>query len=60
MLGEAIDIAGAVGAKAMLAHHHGMFAFNTADPNEIDQAAARAPLTVMRAETRVAYTIASN
>ena len=31
-LDEALDLAEAVGAAAVVAHHHGMFAFNTCDP----------------------------
>jgi L-ascorbate metabolism protein UlaG (beta-lactamase superfamily) len=38
-LAEAIDITRHIGAKALVAHHFGMFAFNTADPAEIDRAA---------------------
>jgi L-ascorbate metabolism protein UlaG (beta-lactamase superfamily) len=38
-LGEAIGIARDVGAKALIAHHFGMFAFNTEDPAAIDRAA---------------------
>ncbi|WP_374649901.1 MBL fold metallo-hydrolase [Dongia sp.] len=37
-LGEAIAIARDVGAKALIAHHFGMFSFNTADPAVIDRA----------------------
>lgn len=39
-LAEAIGIAGSIGAKALIAHHFGMFSFNTADPAAIDRAAA--------------------
>ncbi len=39
-LAEAIDITRAIGARALVAHHFGMFSFNTADPAEIDRAAA--------------------
>lgn len=38
-LAEAIDITKAIGAKVLIAHHFGMFAFNTTDPAEIDRAA---------------------
>ena len=38
----------------MIAHHYGMFAFNTADPAEIDAAARRFPLR--RARFGVAWT----
>lgn len=40
-LDEAISLARAVGAKALIAHHFGMFDFNTADPAMIDGLAAR-------------------
>jgi L-ascorbate metabolism protein UlaG (beta-lactamase superfamily) len=40
-LAEAIDITKGIGAKALVAHHFGMFSFNTADPAEIDRAASR-------------------
>lgn len=39
-LTEAIAIARDVGAKALIAHHFGMFDFNTADPASIDRLAA--------------------
>ena len=38
-LAEAISIARDVGARALIAHHFGMFAFNTEDPAAIDRAA---------------------
>lgn len=38
-LAEAIDITREIGAKVLVAHHFGMFAFNTADPADIDRAA---------------------
>jgi L-ascorbate metabolism protein UlaG (beta-lactamase superfamily) len=40
-LDEAIGIGRDVGARAIIAHHFGMFEFNTADPATIDQAAMR-------------------
>lgn len=39
-LGEAIDLGRAIGVRAIIAHHFGMFDFNTADPAAIDRAAA--------------------
>jgi L-ascorbate metabolism protein UlaG (beta-lactamase superfamily) len=42
-LAEAVELTGACGAPSMLAHHFGMFAFNTADPAVIELAAAAAP-----------------
>lgn len=54
-LSEAIETAAAVGAKVLVAHHYGMFAFNTVDPEAIDSAAAHAPLPVRRAATGVVF-----
>jgi L-ascorbate metabolism protein UlaG (beta-lactamase superfamily) len=39
-LAEAIDISRRVGASSIVAHHHGMFGFNTLDPELIDSAAS--------------------
>ncbi|MDJ1006265.1 MAG: MBL fold metallo-hydrolase [Paracoccaceae bacterium] len=39
-LAEAVALARRTGAAAMVAHHWGMFAFNTCDPADIDRAAA--------------------
>lgn len=39
-LAEAIGIAKGIGARALIAHHFGMFSFNTADPAAVDRAAA--------------------
>ncbi len=38
-LGEAIRLCDAVGIPVLIPHHFGLFAFNTADPAEIDAAA---------------------
>lgn len=52
----AIETARAVGAVTMIAHHYGMFAFNTVDPWEIDsQVAAITSSRILRARTNVAY-----
>lgn len=42
-LGEAIEIGREIGAEAVIAHHFGMFDFNTEDPAAIDRAAAATP-----------------
>lgn len=48
-LDEAIGMTRAVGARRMVAHHFGMFAFNTLDPDLIDRAAAATHLpTILR------------
>jgi L-ascorbate metabolism protein UlaG (beta-lactamase superfamily) len=58
-LSEAIDLAGAIGAGHMIGHHYGMFAFNTAPPEAIDQAAAAHTCRpqIHRARTGVEYRI---
>ncbi len=40
-LGEAIKLCDAAGIPVLIPHHFGLFAFNTADPAEIDAAAGR-------------------
>ena len=45
---EAVSLRGAAGIPAMIAHHHGMFAFNGADPDAIDRAAEAAPPLLVR------------
>ena len=45
---EAIALCRACGIGALIAHHYGMFAFNSADAGAIDEAAGAAPLTVER------------
>lgn len=54
-IGEAVELAQAVGAQAMIAHHYDMFAFNTADPEAIDRAIEAAPLAVVRARLATCY-----
>jgi len=55
-LAEAIAVAQGIGAQALVAHHFGMFSFNTADPAEIDRAASRmqGPL-LLRAALNTVY-----
>lgn len=55
-LDEAISIASDIGASTMIAHHYGLFDFNTEDPATIDAAKPRAePLKLLRARTGVCY-----
>ena len=55
-LNEAEDIARQVGARQMLAHHYGMFAFNTCDPAAIDAfAKTRTGLIIERARPNFVY-----
>ena len=55
-LDEANALARGIGATAMIAHHYGMFAFNTLEPERIDRFAADscAP-RVHRARTGIEY-----
>ncbi|HEY0791648.1 MAG TPA: MBL fold metallo-hydrolase [Chthoniobacterales bacterium] len=56
-LPEAIDLCRGARVPVMVAHHFGMFAFNTIDPRSIDEAArAAAPaVTVLKAEMGTRY-----
>jgi L-ascorbate metabolism protein UlaG (beta-lactamase superfamily) len=55
-LAEAIGIAKGIGARALIAHHFGMFSFNTADPAAIDRAAAETTgATLFRASLNTVY-----
>lgn len=56
-LDEAVDTCAAAGIPAMIAHHYGMFSFNTVAPEEIDRkaAAAGASVSLTRARTQVEY-----
>ncbi|MBK8161230.1 MAG: MBL fold metallo-hydrolase [Rhodospirillaceae bacterium] len=55
-LDEAIDLARDVGAQALIAHHFGMFDFNTADPAVIDARAAEGlRLRLFRASLNTIY-----
>jgi L-ascorbate metabolism protein UlaG (beta-lactamase superfamily) len=55
-LAEAIDIADRIGASCLIAHHYGMFDFNTASPEAIDEMAGRRqPPTVLRARCDMCF-----
>lgn len=56
-LDEACELAGRIGAQDMIAHHYGMFDFNTADPAAIDAKAAAGNCAprIHRAGTAVEY-----
>ena len=55
-LTEAIDLAQRVGATSMIAHHYGLFDFNTADPREIDERIGTCgALQLLRARTGRLY-----
>ena len=49
-LEEAVALTGDCGIPAMVPHHYGMFAFNTADPVQVAEAAARAPFQMIPAQ----------
>ena len=52
---EAIDVAAAAGCSTMVAHHYGLFAFNTEDPDIIDAAARQSTaVRVFRARPAIA------
>lgn len=52
---EAIALCDRCGIAAMIAHHYGMFAFNTIAPDEIDNAIAQAPVSLLRAQYNVEF-----
>lgn len=55
-LEEAVTLARAVGAGAMIAHHHGLFSFNSADPQAIDALAqATKEPKILRARPAIAF-----
>jgi L-ascorbate metabolism protein UlaG (beta-lactamase superfamily) len=54
---EAIALCAKAGVPAMIAHHYGMFAFNTVDPDTIDAALASAPVPALRAKANVVWTL---
>jgi L-ascorbate metabolism protein UlaG (beta-lactamase superfamily) len=50
MLDEAVGLCERVGIGSMIAHHYGMFAFNTAAPERIDALAKQTPIQLIRAK----------
>jgi L-ascorbate metabolism protein UlaG (beta-lactamase superfamily) len=54
-LAEAIALSGRCGIGAMIAHHYGMFAFNTIAADAIDSAVATAPITLERARYGIEF-----
>jgi hypothetical protein len=57
---EALALCAAAGVRAMIAHHYGMFAFNTVEPAAIDAALEAAPVRALRARTQAAWTLLSD
>jgi len=55
-IGEAISVAGAIGVRHLIAHHYGLFDFNTESPANIDAAATASRATeVIRARVGICY-----
>ena len=54
-LDEAMALCSACAIPALIAHHYGMFAFNTTDRASIDAAVAAAPFTLLRARLQMEY-----
>ena len=59
-LDEAVELASSCGICAVLAHHYGLFAFNTLAPETIDArvAAMTGPTRLLRAGTGIEYRLA--
>lgn len=55
-LTEALDVARSIGARTLVAHHYGLFDFNTIDPDDIDRLAHRElAVQVTRAREAIAF-----
>jgi L-ascorbate metabolism protein UlaG (beta-lactamase superfamily) len=54
---EAIALCAEAGVPAMIAHHYGMFAFNSPDPASIDAALASASFMALRAKANVVWAL---
>ena len=54
---EGLALCGAAGVPNLICHHYGMFAFNTADPSEIDAALAGEAPRAERARLQVEYAL---
>lgn len=54
-LAEAITLCHACGAGTLIAHHYGMFAFNTLPAEDIDRAAREAPVRLLRARYQIEF-----
>lgn len=58
-LDEAVTLAKGAGVRVMIAHHHGLFDFNTIAPGEIDARIVeeRGALALYRARTQCAWRV---
>lgn len=54
-LSEATDTAERCEVPTLIAHHYGMFAFNTAEPADIDHAIGSVPIQLLRADYQTAF-----
>ena len=54
-LAEAIALCDRCSIGALVAHHYGMFAFNTIAPDEIDSAMAPTPVALVRASYGIEF-----
>ena len=54
---EAIELCDRCAIPFMIAHHYGLFAFNTAEPAALDSALAKARFAATRARGQVAYAL---
>lgn len=54
---EALALCVGAGVPSVIAHHYGMFAFNTVDPEVIDRTLTAAPIHALRARTQVVWTL---
>jgi len=56
-IAEALALCQNCSIPNMIAHHYGMFAFNTAEPAEIDHALMNASVAARRARMQIAYSL---
>jgi L-ascorbate metabolism protein UlaG (beta-lactamase superfamily) len=54
---EALTLCQDCSVPALIAHHYGMFAFNTVEPAEIDRTLAKAAVAGTRARMQIAYSL---
>lgn len=57
-LAEAVRLAERCGIATVIAHHYGLFAFNTIAPASIDEAASTAAIRLLRATENIEYRFA--
>jgi L-ascorbate metabolism protein UlaG (beta-lactamase superfamily) len=56
---ESLALCERAAIPALIAHHYGLFAFNTVEPDALDLALAKTPLKAFRAQPQFAYQLAS-